>query len=121
MREFNYKNRIAFGLFARSLAMRSDTIRKAREISQFDGDAAAAWTFLKESYLVNSASTRLRLRTDLHNFKMTSEDTLDTFKDKIVVLNAKYQSVNNNIGFGDEELLSTLLYGLDNRFATIVT
>ena len=120
LREHNHKNRMTFGLFSRSLAMRSDTIRKVRELSQFDGNAAAAWTFLKESYLVNSASTRLRLRTELHNLKMTGDDTLDSYKDKIVVLNAKYLSVNNNVGFGDEELLSTLLYGLDSRYETIV-
>ena len=120
LREYNNKNRMTFGLFSRSLAMRSDTIRKVRELSQFDGNAPAAWTFLKESYLVNSASTRLRLRTDLHNLKMSGDDTLDSYKDKIVVLNGKYQSVNNNVGFGDEELLSTLLYGLDARYETIV-
>ena len=97
LRDYNVKNRIAFGLFARSLAMRTDTIRKARELSQFDGNSAQAWTFLKESYLVNSPSTRLRLRTELHNLKMTGEETLDSYKDRIVVLNKKYQSVNNNV------------------------
>ena len=67
-----------------------------------------------EPFLVNSASIRLRL--DFHNLKFTSEDTLDTFKYKMVH-NAKYRSVNNKICFADEELLSTLFYGLDVRFA----
>ena len=111
---------MAFGLFSRSLAMKTDTIRKARELSQFDGNSALAWTFLRESYLVNSASTRLRLRTELHNLRMVGGESLDCYKDRIIVLNSKYQSVNNNVGFGDEELISTLLYGLDQRFETIV-
>ena len=107
-------------MFSRSLAMRSDTIRKARELLQFDGNAQRAWNFLKESFLVNSASTRLRLRTDLHNLRMTPDDTLDTFKDKITVLNSKFSSVNKNTAFADEELLSTLIYGLDDRYTSIV-
>ena len=39
---------------------------------------------------------------------MLPDDTLDTFKDKIVVINSKYTSVNNINGFGDEKLLSPL-------------
>ena len=120
LREFNFKNRTAFGMFSRSLAMRPDTIRKARELAQFDGNAADAWTYLKESYLVNSASTRLRLRTELHNLRMEHEESFDNYKDRVFVLNSKYQSVNNNVGFGDEEMISTLLYGLDSRYSTIV-
>ena len=107
-------------MFSRSLAMRSDTIRKARELLQFDGNAQRAWNFLKESFLVNSASTRFRLRTDLHNLRMTLDDTLDTFKDKTTVLNSKFSSVNKNTAFADEELLSTLIYGLDDRYTSIV-
>ena len=75
---------------------------------------------MRESYLVNSPSTRLRLRTELHNIKMNGEESIDSFKDRIVVLNSKFQSVNNNVGFADEELLSTLLYGLDYRFENIL-
>ena len=93
LREFTTKNRMAFGLFSRSLAMKTDTIRKARELSQFDGNSALAWTFLRESYLVNSASTRLRLRTELHNLRMVGGESLDCYKDRIIVLNSKYQSV----------------------------
>ena len=51
---------------------------------------------------------------------MESSDNLDTFKERIIVLNFKFASVNNNIGFGDQELISTLLYGLDERYETIV-
>ena len=120
LREFNTKNRMKLGLFSRSLAMRTDTIRKARELAQFDGNSTQAWTFLKESYLINSASTRLRLRTELHLLRMNGQETLGSYKDRIVVLNSKYQSVNKNVGFGDEELISTLLNGLDQRFENIV-
>ena len=51
---------------------------------------------------------------------MRGQETLDSYKIRIIVLNLKYQSVNNNIGYGDEDLISTLLYGLDQRFKNIV-
>ena len=81
--------------------------------SLFDGDAALALTFLRVLYSLNSLLTRHRLRTELNNLKINSTDTLDSYKDNIDFMNAKYQSLNNLVGFGDEELISTLMYGLD--------
>ena len=112
LQEYETKNLITFWQFSGSLAVRSYTVRKAREYTQFYGDSAQAWTFLKESYLVNSASTRLRRSTELHQLRMNAQETLDSYKDRIFVFNSKYQSVNN-IGFGDEELISTSIYDLD--------
>ena len=71
--------------------MKTDSMRNAKELSLFDGISALARTFLRESYLVNSASTRFRLRTEPYNLTMIGGESLDCCKDRIIVLNSKYQ------------------------------
>ena len=48
---------------------------------------------------------------------MSVGESLDCYKDRIIILNPKYQSVNNNVGFWDDQLSN---FVFDQRFETIV-